>query len=66
MSFWLFHIFAYFAWAVLLFLVFLVLFEPGLRYAIRPRKVATDSDEFLQLLGALCDAQVHRRTCMEV
>lgn len=65
MSFWLFHIFAYFAWAVLLFLVFLVLFEPGLRYAIKPRKVETGSDEFLHLLGALCDAQVHGRTRVE-
>jgi cardiolipin synthase len=66
MSYWLFHIFAYLAWAILLFLVFLVLFEPGLRYAIKPRAVATDSEEFLQLLGALCDAQIHGRTRVEV
>lgn len=66
MSYLLFHILAYLAWAVLLFLVFLVLFEPGLRYAIKPRKVETDSQEFLYLLGALCDAQVHGRTRVEV
>ena len=66
MGWWVFHIFAILSFAILLFLIVLVLFEPGLQYEIKPRPVAIDSDEFLQLLSALCDAQVHGRTRVEV
>ena len=59
MEWFVFDIFAIVAFAILLFLLVLVLFEPGLKYEIRPRPVPLDSEEFLQLLGALCDAQVH-------
>jgi len=47
--------------ALVVFLVLLILFEPGLKYRIKPRPLAIDSQEFLQLLGALCDAEV--RAC---
>ena len=66
MGWWIFDIFAIVAFVVLLFLLFLILFEPGLRYAICPRPLPLDCDEFLQLLGALCDAQVHGRTHVKV
>jgi cardiolipin synthase len=66
MGWWIFDIFAIVAFAILLFLLILVLFEPGLRYEIKPRPLAIDSDEFLKLLGALCDAQVHGNTRVDV
>jgi cardiolipin synthase A/B len=49
---------------VVLFL--LVLFEPGLDYHVTAPEYALDSDEFLCLLGALSDAQVHRDSRIEV
>lgn len=51
--------------ALVLFLLVLVLIEPGLKYKICPRPVPLDSDEFLRLLGALCDAQVHECTTID-
>ena len=62
----LFNVLAIFAWALLGFLLFLVLFEPGLRYEIHPRPVDLESDEFLRLLGALCDTEIHGRSRFEV
>lgn len=61
MEVWIFGIIAVTCVAILLFLLVLVLFEPGLRYRIDPRPVGIDTLEFLQLLGALCDAEV--RVC---
>ncbi len=52
-----FEIPAVLAFVALGFLLVLVLFEPGLRYRINPRRIAIDSPEFLRLLGALCDAE---------
>src|SRR4051794_33081167 len=50
---------------IVAFLLFLVLFEPGLKYKIAPPpNVPLDSDHYLALLGALADAQVHG--CSEV
>jgi cardiolipin synthase len=49
---------------VLLFL--LVLFEPGLKYHIGQPEHPLDADEFLCLLGALSDAQIHRDSRVEV
>jgi cardiolipin synthase len=49
---------------VVLFL--LVLFEPGLEYHVRAPEHPLDSDEFLCLIGALADAQVHRDSRVDV
>ncbi len=47
--------------------LFLALFEPHLPYKIeRPPDVPIDSDEFLCILGALADAQIHRHDKVEV
>lgn len=64
MGWLIFDILAVFCIAVILFLVLLVLFEPGLMYRIRPRPIDIESAEFLHLLGALCDAEV--RPCEPV
>ncbi|HZK79613.1 MAG TPA: phospholipase D-like domain-containing protein [Humisphaera sp.] len=61
MGFWIFAVLAAVSVAFVLFLVALILFEPGLRYRISPRQISIDSPEFLRLLGALCDAEV--RSC---
>ena len=47
-------------------LLFLVLFEPGLEYKVERPGVPLDSDEFLCLLGALSDAEVHDHNRLEV
>jgi len=49
---------------VVLFL--LVLFEPGLDYHVEAPPHSLDSEEFLRLLGALSDAQVHRDSRVRV
>ena len=49
---------------VVLFL--LVLFEPGLKYQIKAPEHPLDADEFLCLLGALSDAQIHRDSRIDV
>jgi cardiolipin synthase len=66
MGSWVFEILAILALASLGFLLVLVLFEPGLRYRINPRRIAIDSPEFLRLLGALCDAEVRACDPVEV
>jgi cardiolipin synthase len=66
MGFWLFELLAVFAIAAIVFLLVLVLIEPGLRYRINPRRIAIDSPEFLRLLGALCDAEVRACDPVEV
>src|SRR4051794_34393593 len=62
----LFHIVAYIAIALTLFLLFLILFEPGLKYRAEPTDCDLASDRFLCLLGAMADAQVHRNSSMDV
>jgi cardiolipin synthase len=47
-------------------LLLLVLFEPGLRYDVQEARHSLDSPEFLCLLGALSDAQIHRQSRIEV
>src|SRR5689334_22361787 len=47
-------------------LQFLILFEPGLKYHIQAPPHALDSNEFLRLLGALSDAQVHCKSKVDV
>src|SRR5947209_10602378 len=63
---WTFFILAILAFVILGFLVFLILFEPGLEYKVCPRPIPLDSDEFLLLLGALSDSQVHQRSTIRV
>ena len=61
-----FFISAIIAFVVLGLLVFLVLFEPGLKYDVQDPPYPLDSNEFLRLLGALADAQVHDQSHVEV
>ena len=61
-----FFISAIIAFVVLGLLVFLVLFEPGLKYEVKAPPYPLDSNEFLRLLGALADAQVHDQSHVEV
>ncbi|MDB5322600.1 MAG: phospholipase D/Transphosphatidylase [Phycisphaerales bacterium] len=44
----------------------LILFEPGLKYEVTAPEHPLDSDQFLCLLGALSDAQVHRDSRVQV
>ncbi len=49
------------------FLLFLALFEPGLDYKIsHPASCPPDSEEFIRIIEALTDAQVTRRSSIEV
>src|SRR3954468_13324955 len=48
------------ALAIVVILILLVLFEPGLDYAVEAPQQPLDSDDFLCLMGALSDAQVRR------
>lgn len=59
-------IISWIALGIVLILLLLVLFEPPLRYAIDPPPVPPDSDEFLRLISALADAQLHRRSSVEL
>src|SRR4051812_15662121 len=43
-----------------------VLFEPGLEYAVKAPEHPLESADYLCLLGALSDAQVHRDSRVEV
>ena len=52
--------------ALVAFLLFLVLFEPGLAYNVAAPEAPVDSDAFLHQLGALADAQVHPDNRVEV
>ncbi len=61
-----FFVFACFCVAVVLFLVFLMLFEPALKYSVTAPDCAIDSGQFRCLLGAVCDTQVHPRGQVEV
>lgn len=53
--------------AFLLLMLFLALFEPGLRYRIAaPPAVPLESEDFLRILGALANSTIHRNTRIEV
>ena len=52
--------------AIVVVLLILVLFEPGLPYRVKPPGVPLDSEAFLCLLGATADAREHRYSHMEV
>ncbi len=47
-------------------LVFLILFEPGLEYLVEAPEASLDSDEYLCLLGALADAEIHDNSSIQV
>ncbi|HEX8184452.1 MAG TPA: phospholipase D-like domain-containing protein [Blastocatellia bacterium] len=62
-----FNVIAIISIAFLALMLFLALFEPGLRYKIRATpSVPIDSEEFVRILGALADAQVHSHNEIEV
>jgi cardiolipin synthase A/B len=62
-----FNVIAIIAIAFLALMLFLALFEPGLRYKIRAMSsVPIDSEDFVRMLGALADAQVHGHNRIEV
>ncbi len=48
------------------FLLFLILFERGLDYHVRAPEAAVDSNQYLCLLAALSDAQIHRHNRVRV
>jgi cardiolipin synthase A/B len=60
------HAFVVFAVVLTIFLIFLILFERGLQYHVIAPPDKIDSPNFLRMLGALCDAQVHRGSRMQV
>src|SRR5258705_5118689 len=61
-----FFAFSIIAIVITVVLLLLVLFEPGLDYHVTAPDYPLNSDEFLCLLGALSDAQVHRDSRIEV
>ena len=49
------------------FVIFVALFDPGLRYKISaPRAEQLDSEDFLYMLEALTDAKINHRTALHV
>ncbi|HEX8523884.1 MAG TPA: phospholipase D-like domain-containing protein [Tepidisphaeraceae bacterium] len=61
-----FYVMAIICFVVVGTLLFLVLFEPGLTYQVKRPGHPLDSDDFVCLIGALADAQVHRDSHIEV
>jgi cardiolipin synthase len=61
-----FFVLAIIALLVVGFLLFLVLFEPGLAYEVRPPGVPLDSPQFLCLIDMLTDSEAHGRSRVEV
>jgi cardiolipin synthase len=61
-----FFISAILAFAILGLLVFLLLFEPGLEYGVEAPRYPLESNEYLRLLSALADAQVHDQSKVSV
>ena len=60
------NICSWIALAIVVALLLLVLFEPALRYAVQQPPAAPDSEEFLRVVGALADAELHRRSRVEL
>jgi cardiolipin synthase A/B len=52
--------------ALVAFLVFLILFEPGLDYRVEAPEAPVDSEPFLRQVGALSDAPLHRGNRVDV
>src|SRR5678815_639887 len=61
-----FLVLAVIALAVVGGLIILLLFEPGLKYCVKPPGVPLETDGFLSLLGLLADSTVYRRSRIEV
>ena len=62
-----FLVIAIIAIAVLSFMLFLALFEPGLDYKIStPPTEPLESEEFMSILEAITDAKLQRRSRVEV
>lgn len=59
-------VFAVISMVIVALLVFVILFEPGLEYVIEAPDVPLDSDEYLCLLGALADAEIHGNSSIRV
>ena len=62
---WLF-VFAIISMLIVVLLVFLILFEPGLEYRVTPLRTPLDSREFIHTLGALSDAMPHGDSTVRV
>ncbi|HSB12746.1 MAG TPA: phospholipase D-like domain-containing protein [Blastocatellia bacterium] len=62
-----FDVFATVAIAFLALMLFLALFEPGLRYQIKnPPAVSIGSEDFIRILGALANGTIHSNSRVEV
>lgn len=62
-----FDVFATIAIAFLLLMLFLALFEPGLRYRIgKLPSIPIESDDFIRMLGALANSTMHSHSRIEV
>jgi cardiolipin synthase A/B len=59
-------ILAFSALGIVALLLLLVLFEPPLRYDVKAPDAPLDSDDFLRLMGALADSQLHRTGHIEL
>jgi cardiolipin synthase A/B len=67
MDFSAFNVIAIIAIAFLSLTLFLALFEPSLPYKIRTTdRVPVDSSDFLRIISAISDAQIHHRSRVEV
>src|SRR5437016_5673214 len=51
---------------IVAFLVFLMLFEPGLEYEVKAPAVPIGSERYARLLGALTDAALRRQSTLKV
>ena len=62
-----FNVIAIISIAFLALMLFLALFEPGLRYKIyKSPTIPLDSEDFTRILGALADAQIQKHNRIEV
>src|SRR5215210_1298507 len=62
-----FNVIAIISIAFLALMLFLALFEPGLRYKIyKSPTISLDSEDFTRILGALADAQIQKHNRIEV
>jgi cardiolipin synthase len=60
------EVLALIALVIVAFLVFLILFEPGLKYEVKAPSAPLDSDRYARLLGALTDAALRRQSTLKV
>lgn len=59
-------VFAVISMCVTALLVFLILFEPGLEYRVKPLDLSLDGEVFARVLGALADAEPHGGSRVQV